>query len=97
MPAGLSIISLIDAPTRRLENRHVTHLPTPRTPFDSSSIKAAGYSADASTLEIEFQNGATYKYFEVPPAVFQAFLAAESKGRYFNTVVRGAFIYQRGG
>jgi hypothetical protein len=76
----------------------VTLLPISRTPLESSSIKAAGYSSDENTLEIEFQqHGATYRYFEVPPAVFQALLAAESKGKYFNTVVRGAFAYQRGG
>lgn len=75
----------------------MTLLPISRTPLESSSIKAAGYSFDESTLEIEFQHGATYRYFEVPPAVFQALLAAESKGKYFNAVVRGAFAYQRGG
>lgn len=75
----------------------MTHLPTTRTLLDSSSIKAAAYAADTGTLEIEFQHGATYQYFEVPPAVFQAFLAAESKGGYFNRVVRGAFAYQKGG
>ena len=64
------------------------------TPVPSSVLASMRFSADR-ILELEFRSGALYRYFQVPPAVFEAFLAAESKGRYFNRHIRDRFPYQR--
>jgi hypothetical protein len=48
-----------------------------------------------ATLDLEFRSGAIYRYFAVPPAVFQGLIAAESKGAYFNRHVRNRFRCQR--
>ncbi len=60
----------------------------------SSLLSSIGYSREA-TLEIEFRNGAIYRYFLVPRVVFEGLLAAPSKGRYFNRQVRNAFRWER--
>ena len=65
-----------------------------RTPVESSLLSSIGYSIDA-TLELEFRSGAIYRYFAVPQTVFEGLNAAESKGAYFNRIVRNRFRYQR--
>ena len=55
---------------------------------DSSSVKGIGYQD--GTLVVEFANGHLYAY-AMTPEEFEAFAAAESKGRYFNTQIRGKF------
>lgn len=65
-----------------------------RTPVRSSLLSSIGYSID-TTLELEFRSGAIYRYFEVPQAVFEALIAAESKGAFFNRNVRSRFRYHR--
>lgn len=65
-----------------------------RTPVESSLLSSIGYSSDTS-LELEFRSGAIYRYFAVPAPVFEALIAAESKGAYFNHNIRNRFRYQR--
>ena len=64
-------------------------------PVASSSIASAGYRVGEELLEVRFRSGAVYRYLKVPPAVHDAFMAAQSKGRYFNEVIRGHFAYGR--
>ena len=64
------------------------------TAVESSLLTSVAYSTD-TTLELEFRSGAIYRYFAVPPTVFQGLIAAESKGAYFNRNVRNRFRYQR--
>jgi hypothetical protein len=59
----------------------------------SSSIASIGYSY--GTLEVQFRGGAVYRFFEVPLAIYDAFLAASSKGTFFNESVRGRFGFAR--
>jgi hypothetical protein len=42
-------------------------------------------------LELGFHDGGVYAYFDVPLASFNEFLAADSKGRYFNHHIRNHF------
>ena len=65
-----------------------------RTDIQSSLLASAAYSIDA-TLDLQFRNGAIYRYFAVPRAVFDALIAAESKGAYFNHAIRNHFDYRR--
>jgi hypothetical protein len=60
----------------------------------SSVLASVQYSIDA-TLVLQFRSGAIYRYFAVPETVFQALIAAESKGTYFNRNLRNRFSYQR--
>jgi hypothetical protein len=64
-----------------------------KTLVESSVLSSIGYSS--GTLELKFCSGVTYRYFAVPETVVEAFLAAESKGAYFNRHVRDRFPCQR--
>jgi len=66
-----------------------------RVPVESSFIRGVGYDPVSETLEIELANGRIYQYFEVAPAVYEAMLEAESKGRYFNENISGVYPYGR--
>lgn len=65
-----------------------------RAPVTSSLLASIAYSEQA-VLEIEFRNGALYRYFAVPHSVVAQLLAADSKGSWFNRHVRNRFRYQR--
>jgi KTSC domain len=57
-----------------------------RVPLDSSAIAAAKYDEKQRTLDIEFREGETYRYFHVPEFVYQELLKAESAGAFWNSV-----------
>jgi len=59
-----------------------------RTSVDSTTMRSVGYDSAEQILEVEFTSGAVYHYLEVPAAVFDELMAAESKGRYFNQEIR---------
>ncbi len=62
-----------------------------RHAVESSVIKSIGCSV---VLEVEFESGRVYQYFDVPIAVYLEFLTAESKGKYFNAHIRNEYPYQ---
>lgn len=62
---------------------------------DSSNVAAVGYEEDSQTLQVEFNNGGTYQYFDVPQAIFEGLLGASSVGQYLNQNVKGSYRYSR--
>ncbi|MBV8255554.1 MAG: KTSC domain-containing protein [Chitinophaga sp.] len=63
--------------------------------MDSSVIASFSYSPKKGTLRIVFQSGSVYDYLFVPPAVYEALKAAESKGTYLNQHIKGHFPYRQ--
>ena len=61
---------------------------------DSSTIAAIGHDG-ISTLQVNFVSGARYQYFEVPYRIYEEFLAAVSKGRFFNYRIKERYRYER--
>lgn len=59
----------------------------------STLLASVRYHVDDSLLHLNFCDGAIYHYFEVPGAIHQGLLAADSKGGYFNRQIRGRFRY----
>ena len=57
---------------------------------ESATLVAIGYDA-REILQLEFRSHAVYRYFGVPGSVYEALVAAPSKGRYFNEAIRGRF------
>ncbi|HXM42809.1 MAG TPA: KTSC domain-containing protein [Bryobacteraceae bacterium] len=47
-----------------------------------------------SLLEVEFRDGARYRFFAAPASCFQQLLASDSKGRHFNNNIRNRFGFQ---
>lgn len=63
--------------------------------LDSEAIDRADYDAPRRTLFMRFASGEWYAYLDVPQDVFDALLAAESKGGYFLRAVRDRFDFVR--
>ena len=61
----------------------------------SSNIAAVQYDDETRELTVEFQNGASYKYREVPPSVMAGFREAGSVGQYFFAAVKNRYSYER--
>jgi hypothetical protein len=59
-----------------------------RIPVESTALATVGYSKKLRALEIEFRNGAIYRYLEVEPVVYDDLLNAPSKARYYDQKVR---------
>ena len=59
-----------------------------RLPVQSTALAAVGYSKKLRALEIEFRNGAIYRYLEVKPAVYEELLDAPSKARVYDQNIR---------
>jgi hypothetical protein len=57
-----------------------------RVPLDSSAIAAVTYEEQNRTLDVEFSEGETYRYFHVPDFVYLELLKAESAGACWNSV-----------
>ena len=63
-------------------------------PIESSIIESIGYDAETNILAVIFlKNRSVYFYPGVPQEVYDNFLAAESKGSYFNEKIKGAYSY----
>ena len=63
---------------------------------DSSNIEAIGFESDNQELYVQFlKSGQTYIYYNVEEWVFHEFLAADSKGTYLNSNIKGRYQYSR--
>jgi hypothetical protein len=62
-----------------------------REPVASTALTAAGYSKRLRIMEIEFCNGAIYRYLDVPAAVYREFRSAESKAQYYDWNIKGRY------
>jgi hypothetical protein len=61
---------------------------------ESGLFAAAAYREGARQLYLQFREGKIYRYFECPASVYQEFLTAESKGRYFSQQIRNRFRHE---
>lgn len=62
-----------------------------RVPVESRALAAVGYSKRLHALEIEFRNGAIYRYLDVPSSLHKELMNAPSKARFYLQNVRGKF------
>jgi len=64
--------------------------------LESKMLSAVAYDDSKRLLYLRFRStGDVYRYFDFPAAEYQAFLRAESKGRFFRFQVRDQFRYER--
>lgn len=63
----------------------------------SSKIKSIGYYPSEKILEISFIASGTYQYVGVSAKTHKAFLAAKSKGRFFDGVIRDKYLCRKTG
>jgi len=55
---------------------------------ESSFINAIAYYEPLGMLEVRLKDGDEYSFAGVPKRVFNGFLKADSKGQYFNRVIK---------
>lgn len=103
---GAPEVALVQPPTRPRRGgpvRHVAALPVAGTAprsrsmvsLRSSNLDAATYDPVTHTLTIDFLNGRTYAYSDVPANVYSGLLGAASHGRYFHQWIRDRYRYRR--
>ena len=64
--------------------------------LDSKMLASAAYDAEKQILHPRFRKtGDEYRYFEFPATKYQAFLDAESSGRFLLAHIRDRFPYER--
>lgn len=61
----------------------------------SRIFDAARYEVDTHTLTIVFNNGAAYRYSDVPREVYLTFMRVVNKGEYFGRNIRNAYACER--
>ena len=66
-----------------------------RIPVASSNVASIGYDPTTQTLEVEFNNGTIYQYFDIPQSAYEAFMNSDSKGRFLNLNIKGVYRYAR--
>ena len=62
-----------------------------RIAVDSSSVTSVGYNRATFELEVEFRNGRTYRYQQVPIAAYRLLLRAPSIGEFVNKQIKPRF------
>ncbi|MEP7016347.1 MAG: KTSC domain-containing protein [Verrucomicrobiota bacterium] len=67
----------------------------PRAPVASGAIASVGYSKRLQILEIEFLNGAIYRYNGVPRSIYHKLMSSPSKAHYFHEHIKGNFPSSR--
>lgn len=65
------------------------------TPVSSSNVASVGYNDDTQELFVEFLNGSTYKYLEVPAGTKEAMLGSSSVGCYLNKQIKDRYAYEK--
>lgn len=67
-----------------------------RQSVESSNLASIGYDAENEILEIEFNHGGVYQYFDVPENVYEELMNADSHGQYFDRNIKKAgFGFQK--
>src|SRR5438045_4438134 len=87
--AAVASIHCADPPESNNSQPIVSHIP--RQPIDSTAIAKVGYSKRRHILEIEFANGAVYRYLNVSPSVYHDLMSAESRAQFYYFNIKGKY------
>lgn len=66
-----------------------------RQSVKSSNLASIGYDAIKLILEIEFNHGGIYQYYDVPQGVYDKLMNAESHGKYFAANIKNDYDYKK--
>jgi len=65
--------------------------------IDSDNVAQAGYDADTQVMTVMFDQGRLYEYYEVPPELWDAFIAAQPDPWSlvgYPQLVQGGYAYR---
>jgi len=57
----------------------------------SSMIASLGYETNNSTLEIEFNSGTVWQYYDVPESIYYDMINSSSPGKFFRVNIKGQY------
>ena len=60
---------------------------------ESSNIDKIGY--EDNNLYVKYKTGNTYKFRNVPLKEYYNFMEADSKGRFFNSSIKGKYEFEK--
>ena len=66
-----------------------------RQNVESSNLASVGYDEKSQILEIEFNHGGVYQYFDVPTEEYESLMSADSLGSYFYHNIRNDYEYAK--
>lgn len=66
-----------------------------RVAVSSSNLSSVGYEEAEQVLEIEFNGGGVYQYFDVPKRIHQELMNATSHGQYFHRNIKDNYSYDQ--
>ena len=66
-----------------------------RQSVESSNLASVGYDAENEILEVEFNHGGVYQYFDVPENIYNDLINAPSIGSYLAQNIKGRFRYSK--
>ena len=61
----------------------------------SSAVTSVWYKSSIASLVVDYKNGSSYEYLNVPYFVFEGFRSAGSKGSFINKYVKGKFEFNK--
>jgi hypothetical protein len=79
-------------PTTPASTALISHIQ--REAVQSTALASIGYSKRLRALEIEFRNGAIYRYLNVAPAMYHKLMLAPSKARFYDENIRRKYRSQ---
>ena len=79
-------------PTPPASTALISHIQ--REAVQSTALASIGYSKRLRALEIEFKNGAIYRYLNVAPAMYHKLMLAPSKARFYDENIRRKYRSQ---
>lgn len=62
-----------------------------RAIIESTMIRSIGFDAGSSTLEIEFNSGAIWQYYDFPESIWYEFEGADSQGKFFHREIKNQY------
>jgi len=63
--------------------------------LNSTRVKKIYYIKEEETLGVEFTDGRTYEYDDVPWGIYTDFAYAKSPGKFFDSKIRGKYSFER--
>jgi hypothetical protein len=59
----------------------------------SSNLHSVGYDTNTRVLEVEFNSGGIYRYSGVPDYIYENLMRANSKGTYFDEIIKNVYPF----
>lgn len=77
------------------QDQTVQRKTVPMVPVKSSNLKSVGYDAEARELYILFKNDKMYRYTDVPEAIADSLVSADSAGKFYHASIKGIYTSER--